>query len=146
MRHIVFFWIVILAVSCASMKTICPCDAPEVIVAEGKEITINAEVTRCDVDGKGKLKIRVWLTTTDKSTFPTNLTIGNYYIRPSDLSHDAYEGNFENKKADLQSGLWMIETALGPDWKKGESIDVAVQLFDSKGKTLFIKKDKVEIQ
>jgi hypothetical protein len=146
MRHIIFFMIGLLTVSCTVLKTPCPCDAPEVIVADGKEIIISTEVARKDVEERGTLDIQVWLTTTDKSAFPTNLTIGNYYIRPSDLSHDAYEGSFENQAPDIPGGIISLKTVLGPDWKKGELIDVAVQLIDAKGRTLFIKKDKVEIK
>jgi hypothetical protein len=146
MRKITYLIITFLVVSCTVLKTPCPCDAPEVIVVNGKEIMINAEVVRKDADGNGNLHIQVWLTTSDKSDFPTDLTIGNYYIRPSDLSHDAYEGSFENQVPDLSSGTISLKTALGPDWKKGEMTDVAVQLIDGKGKILFIKKDKVEIK
>ena len=145
-RKITIFIVSLLAVSCTVLKTPCPCDAPEVIVANGKEILINAEVVRKDVEGHGNISIQVWLTTTDKSAFPTELTIGDYYIRPSDLSHDAYEGSFESQVPDLYNGIITLKTALGPDWKKGEMTDVAVQLIDGKGKILFIKKDKVEIK
>lgn len=137
---------VLITAGCAALRTPCPCDAPEAMILEGKEITVNAEVERHESDGTGRLTIRAMLVTADRSAFPTAITIGSFYIRPSDLSHDAFEGSFELQSSDREGGVWVGETNHGPDWRQGELTDVAVQLTDRKGRVFFLKKDNVVVK
>jgi len=86
------------------------------------------------------------LTTTDHSTLPTNFEAKSYYLRSSNLVHAAFEAKFTTKNTDFAKGIMELEAINAPRWGKGELVDVAVHLIDSRGKVHFVKKDAVPVQ
>lgn len=139
-----FLSILILA-GCTVSKTICPCEAPEIIRLGENEIEINAQIS-IDTMSSGAMKVKIWLTTTDHTTLPTNFEADSYYLRSSNLARAAFEGKFTTKNTDFAKGFMELEAINAPRWGKGELVDVAVHLTDSRGKVHFVKKDAVPVQ
>lgn len=140
-----FLSILILA-GCAVSKTICPCEAPEIIRLGEKEIEINAQISLMDTMDSGAMKVKIWLTTVDHTTLPTNFEADSYYLRSSNLARYAFEGKFTSTNTDITKGIMELEAINAPRWGKNELVDVAVHLIDSRGKVHFVKKDAVPIQ
>jgi len=140
-----FLFILILA-GCTVSKTICPCEAPEIIRLGEKEIEINAQISLIDTMSSGAMKVKIWLTTTDHTTLPTNFEADSYYLRSSNLARDAFEGKLTTTNTDFTKGIMELEAINAPRWGKDELVDVVVHLIDSRGKVHFVKKDAVPIQ
>lgn len=131
---------------CTVTKTICPCEAPEIIRLGKKEIEINAQISLIDTTASSKMKVIIWLTTPDHTTLPTNFEADYYYLRSSNLVRDAFEGKFTRKNTDFDKGIMELEATNAPHWEKGELVDIAVHLVDSHGKIHFLKKDALPVQ
>ena len=132
--------------SCTVTKKICPCEAPEIIRLGEKEIEINALISLTDTTDSVGMKVKIWLTTADHTTLPANFKADYYYLRSSNLAHEAFEGKFATINTDFAKGIMVLETNNAPRWDTGELVDVAVHLTDSHGKIHFLKKDAVPVQ
>lgn len=137
---------VIVLATCTVSKTICPCEAPEIIRLGGKEIEIKAHISLIDTTASSKMKVMIWLTTTDQTSLPTNFKADYYYLRSSNLKRDAFEGKFTMINNDSIKGIMELEATNAPHWEKGELVDIAVHLIDSRGKVHFLKKGDTPIQ
>ena len=131
---------------CAVTKTICPCEAPEVIRMGEKEIEISARISLTDTATPGGMSVKIWLTTTDHTTLPTNFVADSYYLRSSNLKRAAFEGKFTRINTDSAKVVLELEANNAPRWDQGEFVDVAVHLVDNRGKIHFLKKDTLTIQ
>lgn len=138
--------IVIILTACTVTKTICPCEAPEIIRLGKKEIQINAQVSLIDTTASGKMKIIIWLTTLDHTTLPADFKADYYYLRSSNLARAAFEGKFTRTSTDTIKGIMELEASDAPRCEQTELVDVAVHLVDSHGKTHFLKKGSLPIQ
>lgn len=136
---------VVIFAACSLTKTICPCEAPEVIRLGDKEIEIKAQVSLIDTAPSSKMKVLIWLTTVDHTTLPANFKADYYYVRSSNLSRDAFEGKFTRINTDTIKGIMELEATNAPRWEPGEFVDVAVHLVDSRGKVHFLKKGDLPI-
>ena len=145
MRYSTILFVLILT-SCTVSKTMCPCEASEIIRLGEKEVEINAQISLIDSTSLGGMKVKISLTTSDQTALPTNFEADYYYLRSSNLTRDAFEGKFTAKNTDFAKGIMVLETNNAPQWDAGELVDVAVQLTDSRGKVHFLKKDAVPIQ
>ena len=145
---LIFFGLLIVLVTtaCNVSKTICPCEAPEVIRLSDKEIEIKAQISLIDSTTSGKMKVLIWLTTTDHTSLPTNFKADYYYLRSSNLTRDAFEGKFTRINTDYAKGIMELEATNAPLWEQGELVDIAVHLIDSRGKVHFLKKGDTPIQ
>jgi len=92
------------------------------------------------------MKVKIWLTTPDHTSLPTNFEADSYYLRSSNLDRKAFEGKFTAINTDSGKGIMELEANNAPKWGKGELVDVAVHLTDSRGKVHFVKKDAVPVQ
>ncbi len=137
---------VLILTACTVTKTICPCEAPEVIRLGDKEIEINAQIILIDTIASGGMKVKILLTTPARTTLPTNFEADYYYLRSSNLSRDAFEGKFTSINTNSAEGIMELEANNAPVWGNGELVDVAVHLTDSHGKVHFLKKDAVPVQ
>ncbi|NEW83123.1 MAG: hypothetical protein GZ094_12250 [Mariniphaga sp.] len=137
---------ILILAGCTVSKTICPCEAPEIIRLGEKEVEINAQISLIDTMSSGAMKVKIWLTTTDHTTLPANFKADYYYLRSSNLDRDAFEGKFTTINTDFNKGIMELEAINAPRWGKGEFVDVAVHLTDSRGKVHFVKKDAVPVQ
>ena len=131
---------------CTVTKTICPCEAPEVIRMGEKEIGISARISRNDTIKSGGMSVKIWLTTTDHTALPTNFVADSYYLRSSNLKRAAFEGKFTRINTDSAKVVMELEANNAPRWDQGELVDVAVHLVDNRGKIHFLKKDALSIQ
>ena len=147
-QSITISWLLILITlaSCAVSKTICPCEAPEIIRMGEKEIEINAQISLIDTTSSSKMKVIIWLTTPDHTKLPTNFEADYYYLRSSNLAREAFEGKFTKINIDLAKGIMELEATNAPHWEKDELVDIAVHLVDSRGKIHFLKKDALPVQ
>lgn len=137
---------ILIFTACTVTKTICPCEAPEIIRLGDKEIEINAQIVLNDTIASRGMKIKIRLTTPAHTTLPTNFEADYYYLRSSNLARGAFEGKFTSINTNLAEGIMELEADNAPGWGKGELVDVAVHLLDSHGKVHFLKKDAVPIQ
>jgi hypothetical protein len=138
--------IAIILTACTVTKTICPCEAPEIIRLGNKEIEINAQVSLIDTTTSGKMKIKIWLTALDHTTLPANFKADYYYLRSSNLARAAFEGKFSDTSTDSIKGIMELEAFDAPHCEQTELVDIAVHLVDSHGKTHFLKKGALPIQ
>ena len=136
----------IVVIGCTVTKTICPCEAPAILKIGMSEIEINAQIFLIDSTSSKGMKVNIWLTTTDHTSFPINLETDYYYLRSSNLVRAAIEGKFTSINTDFANGIMELEIKNFPTWNSGELIDVAVHLIDSRGKKYFIKRDSLPIQ
>jgi hypothetical protein len=139
------FPILFILVGCGVTKTICPCEAPEIIRLDKKVIEINAQISLNEPSELGGMNVKIWLTTSDHTPLPTNIEADYYYLRSSNLARGAFEGKFTTKRSDVTIGMMELEAINAPRWGIGELVDVAVHLTDSRGKIHFVKKDAVEV-
>ena len=149
MRYSVILFIFLsnlILTSCTVSKTMCPCEAPEIIRLGEKEIEINALISLTDTTDSVGMKVKIWLTTADHTTLPANFKADYYYLRSSNITRDAFEGKFTAINTDFAKGIMVLETNNAPCWDTGELVDVAVHLTDSRGKVHFLKKDAVPVQ
>jgi len=137
---------ILILTSCTVSKTMCPCEAPEIIRLGEKEVEINAQISLIDSTSFGGMKVKISLTSSDHTTLPTNFKVDYYYLRSSNLARDAFEGKFTAVNTDFAKGIMVLETNNAPRWNTGELVDVAVHLTDSHGKVHFLKKDGVPVQ
>ncbi len=136
----------ILVLSCCTVtKTICPCEAPEIIRLGEKVIEINAQISLIDTMVSGGMKVKIWLTTSDNTALPSNFEADSYYLRSSNLNRDAFEGKFTTINTNSAKGVMELEAINAPRWDKDELVDVAVHLTDSRGKVHFVKKGAVPV-
>ena len=117
----VFLSVLILS-ACTVTKTICPCEAPEVIRLGDKEIEINAQVSLIDTTASSKMRVIIRLTTIDHSTLPANFEADSYYLRSSDLVRDAFEGKLIKKNSDHADEIMELEAIDAPHWRQGELV------------------------
>jgi len=139
------FPLLLILAGCAVTKTICPCEAPEVIRLGEKIIGINAQISLNDTAVTDGMNVKIWLTTDDHSLLPANLEADYYYLRSSNLARGAFEGKFTTKSSDVPIGIMELEAIDAPRWGIGELVDVAVHLTDSRGKIHFVRKDSVVV-
>jgi len=138
--------IVFILTACTVSKTICPCEAPEIIRLGKKEIEINAQISLIDTVTSDKMKVMIWLTTLDHTSLPANFKADYYYLRSSNLTRAAFEGKFSRMSTDTAKGIMELEASDAPRCGQKELIDVAVHLVDSRGKVYFLKKGSLPIQ
>jgi len=131
---------------CTVSKTICPCEAPEIIRLGDKQVEINARVFLTDTTATRKMKVTIWLATTDETPLPSHFNADSYYLRSANLSREAFEGKLLVLKTDSAKGKMELETIDAPLWLKGELVDVAVHIVDSHGNVHFIKKDALPVK
>jgi hypothetical protein len=139
------FLALLILTGCNVTKQICPCEAPEVIRMGKKEIEINAQVSLVDSTASSKIRVLIWLTNTDHTALPENFEADYYYLRSSDMVRDAFEGKFTRKNTDKVKGVMELEANNAPHWGKGELVDIAVHLTDSRGKIHFLKKGNLPV-
>ena len=137
---------VIILGACTVTKTICPCEAPEIIRLGNKEVEINAQISLIDTTESCRMNVKIWLTTPDHTTLPTNFVADYYYLRSSDLVRDAFEGKFIQVNIDSTKEIMELEAIDAPHWEQGELVDVAVHMVDSRGKVHFLKKGALPVQ
>jgi len=135
----------IIITACTVTKTICPCEAPEVIRIGEKEIEISAFISLIDTTASSKLKVMIWLTTLDQTTLPANIVADYYYLRSSNLARDAFEGKFSRINTDSVRGIMELEVTNAPHCDQVELVDIAVHLVDSRGKVHFLKKGDLPV-
>jgi hypothetical protein len=145
MNRLFIFPILLILAGCGVTKTICPCEAPQIIRLGEKIIEINARISLNDTATSGGMNVKILLTTSDHTLLPTNLEADYYYLRSSNLAREAFEGKFTTKSSDVPIGVMELEAIDAPRWAIGELVDVAVHLTDSRGKIHFLKKDAVEV-
>ena len=138
--------ILLIVAGCMVSKTICPCEAPEVIRLGEKEIEISAQISMTDTTALSGMSVKIWLSTLDHTTLPTNFKADYYYLRSSNLARAAFEGKFTRTNTDLAKGIMELEANNVPRWDQSELVDIAVHLIDSRGKIHFLKKDTLSIQ
>jgi hypothetical protein len=138
--------IVAILTGCTVTKTICPCEAPEIIRLGKKEIQINAQVSLIDTTTSGRMKIKIWLTTLDHTTLPVDFKADYYYLRSSNLARVAFEGKFSRYSTNTIKGIMELEASDAPHCEQTELVDIAVHLVDSHGKTHFLRKGALPIQ
>ena len=131
---------------CAVSKSICPCEAPEIVRIGENVIEINARIMLTDTAGLSGMNVKIWLTTSNHATLPANFAADYYYLRSSNLSRSAFEGKFTTANTNFVNGMMELEANNAPLWGKDELVDVAVHLIDKRGKVHFIKKDAVPVQ
>lgn len=150
MRYLVklsCFLTVLILTACTVTKTICPCEAPEVIRFGNKEIEINAQISMIDTTtASGGMKVTIWLSTIDHTNLPVNFKPDYYYLRSSNLKRNAFEGKFGSINTDSIKGIMELEAIDAPRWAQDELVDVAVHLVDSRGKVHFLKKGALPVQ
>jgi hypothetical protein len=137
---------VLIFTACTVTKTICPCEAPEVIRLEDKAIEINAQIVLNDTIASAGMKVKILLTTLYHTALPVNLRADYYYLRSSNLARNAFEGKFTSLNTNLAEGIMELEADNAPGWGNGELVDIAVHLLDSRGKIHFLKKDAVPVR
>ena len=135
----------IIFTACTVSKTICPCEAPEIIRIGEKEIEINANISLIDTTTSSKMKVIIFLTTLDQTSFPANIEADYYYLRSSNLARNAYEGKFTKINTDSVKGIMKLEVTNAPYCEQGELVDIAVHLVDSRGKIHFLKKGDLPV-
>ena len=135
--------------SCATTRLPCPCEASSVILLDGTELHIQAEVvlqsSSTDSSGEG-IQITAQITTVGGQPLPAGLHAEVYAIRPSDMSFDGYESSFDKESTDIKGGFMELTAVSGPDWKPGTPVDLAIRLGDGKGNKKYIKEDKIVIR
>jgi len=131
---------------CAVSKSICPCEAPEIVRIGENVIEINARIMLTDTAGLSGMKVKIWLIIPNHANLPANFTADYYYMRSSNLSRSAFEGKFTTANTNFVNGMLEHEANNAPLWGKDELVDVAVHLIDKHGRIHFIKKDAVPIQ
>ena len=136
---------VVIFAACSVAKTICPCEAPEIIRIGEKEIQINANISLIDTTASSKMKVIILLTTLDQTSFPPNINADYYYLRSSNLARNAYEGKFTKVNTDSVKGIMKLEVTNAPYCEQGELVDIAVHLVDSRGKIHFLKKGDLPV-
>ena len=99
-----------------------------------------------DTTALSGMSVKIWLSTLDHTTLPTNFQADYYYLRSSNLAREAFEGRFTKTNTDIAKGIMELEANNVPRWAQGELVDIAVNLADSRGKIHFLKKDTFSIQ
>jgi hypothetical protein len=138
--------IILLFVGCIGNKQICPCQAPSVLKIGEKEISIKAKINKSDSLGQIGMKITIWLSTPDLSSFPLGVEPDYYYLRSSNLERAPFTGYFKKTNFDFANGAIVLEATNNLNWNNNELIDVAVHLRPKKGKKMYIKTEAVPIQ
>ena len=146
LKKYIYLLNVVILIGCTVTKTICPCEAPEIIRLGKKEIQINAQVSLIDTTTSGRMKIKIWLTTLDHTTLPGDFKADYYYLRSSNLARAAFEGKFTRTSTDTIKGILELEASDAPHCDQNELVDVAVHLIDIHGRTHFLKKGSLPIQ
>jgi hypothetical protein len=146
LRKLSGFLMVFILIACTVSKTICPCEAPEIIRLGKTMIEINVQISFADTTASGKMKVLIWLTTLDHAALPANFKADYYYLRSSNLTRPAFEGKFSRISADPVKGIMELEASDAPRCGQSELMDIAVHLVDSHGKIHFLKKGALHIQ
>jgi hypothetical protein len=146
LRKLSGFLMVFILIACTVSKTICPCEAPEVIRLGKTAIEINAQISFPDTTASSKMKVMIWLTALDHAALPANFEADYYYLRSSNLTRPAFEGKFSRINADPVKGIMELEASDAPRCGQSELVDIAVHLVDSHGKIHFLRKAALHIQ
>ena len=141
-------FLILLCWGCTTaQQVICPCDAPEQILLDNHMLTFSAEAVIDNQSAKPSITLSVTLFTLDKTSFPEGATIGEFYIRSTVPSREAYRGRFVNLAIDREAGVAVCTAQnLPAKWVLGEQIDIAVGLIGPNGVIQFIKKEKITIR